>query len=93
VFAWPTAEPAVMGALAAVNILHRPALAAVDPQERETLRARLVAEHLRVTGGVDRAREAGLVDDVIKHGETRRRIAEALAAAPAVRGAHRNIPL
>jgi acetyl-CoA/propionyl-CoA carboxylase carboxyl transferase subunit len=93
VFAWPTAEPAVMGALAAVNILHRRALAAVDPQERETLRARLVAEHLRVTGGVDRAREAGLVDDVIKHGETRRRIAEALAAAPAVRGAHRNIPL
>jgi acetyl-CoA/propionyl-CoA carboxylase carboxyl transferase subunit len=37
--------------------------------------------------------EIGVVDDVIKCAETRRRIAEALAAAPAARGAHRNIPL
>ena len=33
------------------------------------------------------------VDDVIKPTETRRRIAEALANAPAARGAHGNIPL
>jgi acetyl-CoA carboxylase carboxyltransferase component len=38
VFAWPTAELAVMGAVAAVDILHRRALAAVAPQEREVLR-------------------------------------------------------
>ena len=34
-----------------------------------------------------------MVDDVIEPAETRRRIAEALAAAPAARGAHGNIPL
>ena len=37
--------------------------------------------------------EMGVVDDVIKPEEPRQRIAEALAAAPAARGRHRNIPL
>jgi acetyl-CoA/propionyl-CoA carboxylase carboxyl transferase subunit len=35
----------------------------------------------------------GVVDEVIKPEQTRRRLAEALAAAPAGRGAHGNIPL
>ena len=48
---------------------------------------------MRVAGGVNRALEIGVVDEVIKPTETRRRIAEALAAAPAARGAHGNIPL
>ena len=48
---------------------------------------------MRVAGGVNRALEIGVVDDVITPVETRRRIAEALAAAPAARGAHGNIPL
>ncbi|MEV4493402.1 carboxyl transferase domain-containing protein [Micromonospora coxensis] len=93
VFAWPNAEVAVMGASAAVNILHRKKLAAAAPEERETLRAQLIEEQVRVAGGVNRALEIGVVDDVIKPDETRRRIAEALAAAPAARGAHGNIPL
>ncbi|MBX6722540.1 MAG: acyl-CoA carboxylase subunit beta [Dactylosporangium sp.] len=93
VFAWPNAEIAVMGAAAAVNVLHRKKLAAAKPEEREELRARLVEEHIRVAGGVNRALEIGVVDDVIKPTETRRRIAEALANAPAARGAHGNIPL
>jgi acetyl-CoA/propionyl-CoA carboxylase carboxyl transferase subunit len=93
VFAWPTAEVAVMGAAAAVNILHRKKLAAAAPEERDALRAELVAEHERLAGGVNRALEIGVVDEVIKPTETRRRIAEALAAAPAARGAHGNIPL
>jgi acetyl-CoA/propionyl-CoA carboxylase carboxyl transferase subunit len=42
---------------------------------------------------VSRALEIGVVDDVIEPKETRLRIAEALAAAPAARGAHGNIPL
>jgi acetyl-CoA/propionyl-CoA carboxylase carboxyl transferase subunit len=42
---------------------------------------------------VNRALEIGVVDDVLKPTETRRRIAEALANAPAARGAHGNIPL
>ena len=93
VFAWPTAEVAVMGAAAAVNVLHRKKLAATPPEEREALRAKLIEEHERVAGGVNRALEIGVVDEVIKPTETRRRIAEALAAAPAARGAHGNIPL
>ena len=93
VFAWPSAEIAVMGASAAVNILHRKKLAAAPPEEREALRAQLVEEQTRVAGGVNRALEIGVVDDVVKPADTRRRIAEALAAAPAARGAHGNIPL
>jgi acetyl-CoA/propionyl-CoA carboxylase carboxyl transferase subunit len=93
VFAWPNAELAVMGASAAVNILHRKKLAAAAPDEREALRTALVEDQLRTAGGVARALEIGVVDDVIKPTESRRRIAEALAAAPAARGAHGNIPL
>jgi acetyl-CoA/propionyl-CoA carboxylase carboxyl transferase subunit len=93
VYAWPSAEVAVMGAAAAVNILHRRKLAAAPKEEREALRGRLVAEHEQVAGGVNRALELGVVDAVIQPAETRRRIAEALAAAPAGRGAHHNIPL
>jgi acetyl-CoA/propionyl-CoA carboxylase carboxyl transferase subunit len=93
VFAWPNAEVAVMGASAAVNILHRKKLAAAQPEEREALRAQLVEEQTGIAGGVGRALEIGVVDEVIKPTETHRRIAEALAAAPAARGAHGNIPL
>jgi acetyl-CoA/propionyl-CoA carboxylase carboxyl transferase subunit len=93
VFAWPTAEIAVMGASAAVNILHRKKLAAAAPEEREALRAQLIEEQTKFAGGVQRALEIGVVDDVIEPTDTRRRLAEALAAAPAARGAHGNIPL
>jgi acetyl-CoA/propionyl-CoA carboxylase carboxyl transferase subunit len=93
VFAWPGVEIAVMGPSAAVNILHRKKLAAAAPEEREALRAELIEEQIRVAGGVNRAVEVGVVDEVITPEQTRRRIAEALAAAPAARGAHGNIPL
>ncbi len=93
VFAWPNAEIAVMGASAAVNVLHRKKLAAAQPEEREALRLQLVEDQTRVAGGVQRALEIGVVDEVIKTADTRRRIAEALAGAPAARGAHGNIPL
>jgi acetyl-CoA/propionyl-CoA carboxylase carboxyl transferase subunit len=93
VFAWPTAEVAVMGAKAAVGILHRKALAAAPDEEREALHARLAEEHERIAGGINRALAIGVVDEVIEPTHTRRRLAEALAAAPAGRGAHGNIPL
>ncbi len=93
VFAWPTAEIAVMGASAAVNILHRKQLAAAAPDRREELRQQLIEEQTQVAGGVNRALEIGVVDEVIKPNETRKRIAEAIAAAPSARGAHGNIPL
>jgi len=93
VFAWPNAEVAVMGASAAVNILHRKKLAAAAPDEREELRAQLIREQIEVAGGVNRALEIGVIDDVVDPSETRKRIAAALANAPAARGAHGNIPL
>src|SRR5205823_4743601 len=93
VFAWPTAEVAVMGASAAVNILHRRKLAAAPAGEREALHAQLTAEHEKLAGGVDRALELGVVDEVVQPPDTRRRLAEALASAPPGRGAHGNIPL
>lgn len=93
VFAWNDAEVAVMGAEAAVDVLHRRALAAAPEQEIPALRARLVEEHQRQSGGVLRALEDGAVDEVIDPAKTRLRIAEALAEAPANRGHHGNIPL
>jgi acetyl-CoA/propionyl-CoA carboxylase carboxyl transferase subunit len=93
VFAWPNAEIAVMGASAAVNILHRKKLAAAPSEKRDDVRAQLIEEQMRLAGGVNRAVEIGVVDDVITPVDSRRRIAEALAAAPAARGAHGNIPL
>jgi acetyl-CoA/propionyl-CoA carboxylase carboxyl transferase subunit len=93
VYAWPGAEVAVMGASAAVGILHRRKLAAAPAGEREALHAQLAAEHEKIAGGVNRALEIGVVDAVVEPADTRRTIAEALAAAPAGRGAHGNIPL
>ncbi|SDZ11840.1 acetyl-CoA/propionyl-CoA carboxylase carboxyl transferase subunit [Geodermatophilus africanus] len=93
VFAWPGAEVAVMGARAAVGILHRKKLAAVPPGEREALHAELAAEHERIAGGVNRALQIGVVDEVVDPARTRQRLAAALAAAPPGRGAHGNIPL
>lgn len=93
VYAWPGAEVAVMGAKAAVGILHRKKLAAAQPGEREALHAQLAEEHEKIAGGVGRAREIGVVDDVVEPSQTRKRLVAALAAAPAGRGAHGNIPL
>ncbi|MGZ4602821.1 MAG: acyl-CoA carboxylase subunit beta [Kineosporiaceae bacterium] len=93
VFAWPGAEVAVMGAKAAVGILHRKKLAAAPPGEREALHAQLAEEHERIAGGVNRARELGVVDDVVEPTQTRARLIAALSEAPAGRGAHGNIPL
>jgi acetyl-CoA/propionyl-CoA carboxylase carboxyl transferase subunit len=93
VFAWPGAEVAVMGAKAAVGILHRKKLAAVPPGEREALHAQLAEEHERIAGGVNRALQIGVVDEVVEPSQTKRRLVAALAEAPSGRGAHGNIPL
>ena len=93
VFAWPDAEVAVMGAEAAVGVLHRKALAAAAEPERPALLARLVEEHQQLSGGVERAMSLGVVDEVIAPATTRFRLAEALARTPHSRGRHSNIPL
>lgn len=94
VYAWPESEVAVMGAKAAVGILHKRALAAcATDEEREDLHERLAVEHEAIAGGVGRAMSIGVVDEVIDPAETRGRLAAALASVPCVRGDHKNIPL
>ncbi|MGW1994584.1 acyl-CoA carboxylase subunit beta [Embleya sp. NPDC001921] len=93
VYAWPEAEVAVMGAEAAVGVLHRKKIAATAEPDRPALLARLVTEHEQASGGVSRALDIGVVDEVIEPDETRFRLAQALAGAPADRGRHGNIPL
>ncbi|WP_433431408.1 carboxyl transferase domain-containing protein [Nonomuraea sp. CA-141351] len=93
VFAWPTTEVAVMGAVAAVRILKRRELAAAPEEERAELEQRLATEHEKLAGGLDRAQDLGVIDEVIKPEETRGAIAKLLAQATPARGAHGNIPL
>jgi acetyl-CoA/propionyl-CoA carboxylase carboxyl transferase subunit len=97
VFAWPGAEVAVMGAIAAVRILHRRKLAEVAPDIRPKVEAELAEEHEKIAGGVDRAVEIGVVDEVVEPTATRSAIAvaisDALAAGLSPRGKHGNIPL
>jgi acetyl-CoA/propionyl-CoA carboxylase carboxyl transferase subunit len=97
VFAWPGAEVAVMGALAAVRILHRRKLAEVSVDLRPRVEAELAVEHERIAGGVDKAVEIGVVDEVVEPAVTRTAIARAIADAVQTdgvrRGHHGNIPL
>ncbi|TDZ92227.1 putative propionyl-CoA carboxylase beta chain 6 [Mycobacteroides salmoniphilum] len=84
VFAWPDAEVAVMGAKAAVGILHKKQLAAAPADEREALHEELALEHERIAGGVDRAIEIGVVDEEIEPSQTRAVLTRALAEALAL---------
>lgn len=93
VFAWPEAEVSVMGAVAAVRVLHRRLLADLPESARADMELELAAEHEKISGGVARAVEIGAVDEIIKPSATRTALAKALAAAPHRRGAHGNIPL
>jgi acetyl-CoA/propionyl-CoA carboxylase carboxyl transferase subunit len=93
VFAWPGAQVAVMGAVAAVRILHRRKLSEVPEDLRPQVELELAAEHEIVAGGIDKAREIGVVDEVVDPSATRRALAAAIAAAPQRRGQHGNIPL
>jgi acetyl-CoA/propionyl-CoA carboxylase carboxyl transferase subunit len=93
VFAWPGAELAVMGAVAAVRILHRRTLAAAPADQRHEVEAELAAEHEREAGGLPRAMALGVIDEVVEPAKTRQALALAIADAPARRGQHGNIPL
>ncbi len=93
VFAWPGAEVAVMGAVAAIRILHRRTLASVPPERRSQAEAELAAEHEATVGGLQRAVDIGVVDAIIDPRHTRQELARAIAEAPQLKGAHANIPL
>jgi acetyl-CoA/propionyl-CoA carboxylase carboxyl transferase subunit len=93
VLAWPSAEVAVMGAVAAVRILHRRRLAEVPEESRAQVELELAREHERLAGGLDRAVQIGVVDEVIDPALTRSTVARAIAGAAPARGQHGNIPL
>lgn len=93
VFAWPQAEVSVMGAVAAVRVLHRRLLADIPTEQREAMELELAAEHEKVSGGVIRAIEIGAVDQMIEPHRTRSALAQSIADAPHRRGSHGNIPL
>jgi acetyl-CoA/propionyl-CoA carboxylase carboxyl transferase subunit len=92
VLAWPTAQIAVMGAVAAVRILHRRRLAEVELVDRERVENELAADHEVIAGGLAKAQEIGVVDEVVTPQTTRTALARVLSG-PSPRGGHTNIPL
>ncbi|MGI9609226.1 MAG: acyl-CoA carboxylase subunit beta, partial [Acidimicrobiia bacterium] len=96
VYAWPSAEIAVMGAAGAVNIIHRRDLATADDADSE--RTRLIDEYETTFNNPYLAAESGLVDEVILPRETRPRLIRALDMLRTKREQpppkkHGNIPL
>ncbi len=96
VFAWPTAELAVMGAEGAVNVLYRKQLKAAENSDED--RARLIAEFKERFAKPYAAAAAGHIDDILVPAETRPRLIAALellrdkhVVLPAKK--HGNIPL
>src|SRR5258708_34271647 len=74
--AWPTAEIAVMGPEAAVNIIYKRDLAgAKDPAGR---RKELVAEYTAKFANPYVAAERGYIDDVVEPSPTRRGLGRGL---------------
>jgi acetyl-CoA/propionyl-CoA carboxylase carboxyl transferase subunit len=78
VFAWPTAELAVMGAEGAVNILYRKQLKEIQDPDARRARARLVAEFQEKFATPYRAAASGHIDDILVPSETRPRLIAAL---------------
>jgi acetyl-CoA carboxylase carboxyltransferase component len=76
VYAWPSAEIAVMGAQGAVNIIHRRDLA--DADDPETKRVELVTDYETKFNNPYVASELGLVDEVIEPRETRAKLIRAM---------------
>ncbi|HET7035029.1 MAG TPA: acyl-CoA carboxylase subunit beta [Thermomicrobiaceae bacterium] len=96
VAAWPSAEVAVMGPSAAVNLIFRREIASASDSEAK--RRELVADYEREFANPYQVASRGYVDDVILPRDTRRWLIRALAvarnkrlAAPARK--HGNIPL
>ena len=90
VYAWPTAEIAVMGAEGAANIIFRKA----TPEER----AELIDEYKREFNNPYKAAERGMVDDVIIPSTSRQMIIAAMEmlegkVVEAPRKKHGNVPL
>lgn len=96
VFAWPSAEIAVMGAQGAVNVIFRRELK--DADKPDIRRAELIADYEDRFNNPYRAAELGLVDEVIEPRETRSKLIRAMRMLRNKRDTlpqkkHGNIPL
>ena len=78
VFAWPTAEIAVMGAKGAVEIIGTYRKQINEAEHKETKRAEVINEYESAFSNPYIAAERGYIDDVILPGETRQRLIKAL---------------
>ena len=76
VFAWPSAEIAVMGAPGAVNIIHRRDL--TDSDDPDSRRTELIEDYEGKFNNPYVAAELGLVDEVIEPRETRVKLIRAM---------------
>lgn len=76
VFAWPTAEIAVMGAEGAVNVLYRKELA--EAEDKAARRQQLIAEYRDKFASPYMAASHAMITDVIEPGETRSVVSLAL---------------
>ncbi len=76
VYAWPSAEIAVMGAQGAVNIIHRGELTGAD--DPDTKRKELVDDYEARFNNPYVASELGLVDEVIEPRQTRAKLIKAM---------------
>ena len=76
VFAWPTAEIAVMGAEGAVNVLYRKELAAAE--DRDAVRAEFVDQYRDRFASPYMAASHGMITDVISPAQTRPVVSMAL---------------
>ena len=76
VFAWPSAEIAVMGAQGAVNIIHRRELSGAD--DADARRTELIEDYESKFNNPYVAAELGLVDEVIEPRQTRVKLIRAM---------------
>ena len=93
-FAWPSAEIAVMGAEGAVDIIHKREIK--EASDKDAFKAKLVDEYNEKFSNPDIAAKLGLIDKIIKPSETRKVVTEAfkeLVNKTNLGDKHGNIPL
>ena len=79
VYAWPSAQIAVMGADGAVNVLYAKDIKAVEnPGEQDRIREEKKAEYEELFNNPYQAAQKGYIDDVIEPRNTRFRVIRAL---------------
>jgi acetyl-CoA carboxylase carboxyltransferase component len=96
VFAWPTAEVAVMGSEGAVNIIFKNDISKAE--DKEAVKAKILTDYEAEFATPYKAAERGFVDDIIEPRTTRKRIIDAFNMLAGKRERrpgkkHGNIPL